>query len=163
MCLFLNQDCGMRYYILMTSKVAIIYQQQVFHSATVYSIRPTLIRPIFPISPYILHNLVFLPFLAGASSPGGWSHSWLEAPCCAMSKCSPAFFSMAFCNISTTSVAAKLGCNAIRRTDHLKFPVPIMASAPVPPAWKILIQNKTVRQVLGKLASQSQFRGKLGS
>ena len=101
----------------------------------------------------------FCLFLAGASSPGGWS----RAPCCAMSKCSPAFFSMAFCNISTTSVAAKLGCNAIRRTDHLKFPVPIMASAPVPPAWKILIQNKTVRQVLGKLASQSQFRGKLGS
>ena len=85
---------------------------------------------------------VFGVFFARARSPGGWSHSWLELPCCAMSKCSPAFFSTAFCKISPSSVAAKLRCNAIRRTDHLKFPVPIMASAPTPPLEKSWYKTK---------------------
>ena len=55
---------------------------------------------------------------------------------------------------------ASLQCNSPNRS--FKVSRSNYGLSPVP-AWKILIQNKTVRQVLGKLASQSQFRGKLGS
>ena len=55
---------------------------------------------------------------------------------------------------------ASLQCNSSNRSFKVSRPNYGPGQSP---ARKILIQNKTARQVLGKLAGRSQFRGKLRS
>ena len=55
---------------------------------------------------------------------------------------------------------ASLQCNSSNRSFKVSRPNYGPGQSP---ARKILIQNKTARQVLGKLAVRSQFRGKLRS
>lgn len=55
---------------------------------------------------------------------------------------------------------ASLQCNSSNRSFKVSRPNYGPGQSP---ARKILIQNKTARQVLGKVAGRSQFRGKLRS
>ena len=83
-------------------------------------------RGLFPTHFQVPHFFVTRQGPPGQEEP-------LELPCWAMSKMSKrCFFFDGILRHFPDSVAAALRCNAIRRTDHLKFPVPIMAPGKAP-------------------------------
>ena len=161
-------------YILVTAKLG-SSTGRCSTKATVYSTRPNLIWPKSiqppPDSQLALHftqwafsyrtqTHFFLPFFVGQDPLVGEATFGWNSPAV---QCQNArlFFRRHFAIFLRLRCRyASLQCNSPNRS--FKVSRSNYGLSPVR-AWKILIQNKTVRQVLGKLASQSQFRGKLGS